>query len=259
MAGLDGGRINIGSCSLGAAQASYELAVAYIKERKQFNTPIADYQATQFKIVKMASNINTMRLSLRSAGDGNVHTSVPRGLDISFWFYLIIAAALVDQQHPAAGVHCAMAKRTATDLGKRMRIGVWISFHDVYPLLNCDVCQVLMWSMTRCNYMVAMATWRITMWSDSCVTAAFTKFWKVYYTTYLNCKCSLLTISCIFPQERMRLCATSQERHWLARLFSNCSHTQSIIVGNEGMCVHWALITCRINLTVSIYGVILKM
>lgn len=84
MAGLDGGRINIGSCSLGAAQASYELAVAYIKERKQFNTPIADYQATQFKIVKMASNINTMRLSLRSAGDGNVNTYVPRGLDISF-------------------------------------------------------------------------------------------------------------------------------------------------------------------------------
>lgn len=93
MAGLDGGRINIGACSLGAAQASYELAVAYVKERKQFNKPIADYQATQFKIVKMASNINTMRLSLRSA------------------------AALVDQQHPAAGVHCAMAKRTATDLG----------------------------------------------------------------------------------------------------------------------------------------------
>ena len=68
MAGLDGGRINIGACSLGAAQASYELAVAYIKERKQFNKRISDYQATQFKVVKMASNINTMRLSLRSAG-----------------------------------------------------------------------------------------------------------------------------------------------------------------------------------------------
>lgn len=93
MTGLDGGRLNIGACSLGAAQASYELAVAYIKERKQFNSAISSYQATQFKVAKMASNINNMRLALRSA------------------------ATLLDQQHPAATIHCAMAKKTATDLG----------------------------------------------------------------------------------------------------------------------------------------------
>ena len=91
MAGLDGGRLNIGSCSLGAAQHCFETAVNYVKERKQFNKSIAENQAVQFKLANMAANVQSARLALRQA------------------------ARLLDQKHPAAGVQCAMAKRLATD------------------------------------------------------------------------------------------------------------------------------------------------
>lgn len=65
MAGLDGGRLSIGACSLGAAQACFELALAYSKERKQFGKPIAENQALQFKFADMAGKILQMRLMLR--------------------------------------------------------------------------------------------------------------------------------------------------------------------------------------------------
>ncbi|RYH20183.1 hypothetical protein EON65_24300 [archaeon] len=65
MAGLDGGRLSIGACSLGAAQACFEMALAYTKERKQFKKSIAEYQATQFKLADMAGKITTARLALR--------------------------------------------------------------------------------------------------------------------------------------------------------------------------------------------------
>lgn len=93
MAGLDGGRLNIGSCSLGAAQACFEMAVNYVKERKQFGKPIGDNQGLQFKLVEMATKIQSSRLALRNA------------------------AHLLDIAHPAATVQCAMAKRLATNHG----------------------------------------------------------------------------------------------------------------------------------------------
>jgi alkylation response protein AidB-like acyl-CoA dehydrogenase len=91
MAGLDGGRLSIGSCSLGAAQACFEIALAYVKERKQFKKSISEYQATQFKLADMAGKILSARHVLRSA------------------------ALLLDQGHPAAIAHCALAKKIATD------------------------------------------------------------------------------------------------------------------------------------------------
>lgn len=65
MAGLDGGRLSIASCSLGAAQACFEIALQYTKERKQFKKPIADFQVTQFKLAEMAGKILTSRLAIR--------------------------------------------------------------------------------------------------------------------------------------------------------------------------------------------------
>ena len=65
MTGLDGGRLSIGSCSLGAAQACFEIAVAYAKERKQFNKSVSSNQAIQFKLADMAGKIVASRLALR--------------------------------------------------------------------------------------------------------------------------------------------------------------------------------------------------
>lgn len=93
MNGLDGGRLSIGSCSLGAAQKCFEKSLAYSKERKQFGKSISSNQVTQFKFADMAKKINLSRLALRNA------------------------ASLLDQGHPAATAHCAMAKMTATDFG----------------------------------------------------------------------------------------------------------------------------------------------
>ena len=62
MAGLDGGRINIGACSLGGARACLETASRYVVERKQFGQPIADFQATQFKLADMATELDAARL-----------------------------------------------------------------------------------------------------------------------------------------------------------------------------------------------------
>jgi len=54
MAGLDGGRLSIGACSLGAAQTCFELALAYVKERKQFGKPIADNQVSVVHFIYVA-------------------------------------------------------------------------------------------------------------------------------------------------------------------------------------------------------------
>ena len=93
MSGLDGGRLSIGSCSLGASQKCFEKALEYVKDRKQFGKPIAANQVTQFKFADMARKINLSRLAIRNA------------------------AMLLDTGHPAATSHCALAKLTATDLG----------------------------------------------------------------------------------------------------------------------------------------------
>ncbi|KAJ1977779.1 Isobutyryl-CoA dehydrogenase, mitochondrial, partial [Dimargaris verticillata] len=91
MKGLDGGRINIASCSLGAAQASLETTIDYTKARRQFQKPIAAFQNTQFQLADMIADLNSSRLLVRQA------------------------AGLLDDQSPQATSFCAMAKAFATD------------------------------------------------------------------------------------------------------------------------------------------------
>ncbi|CBV42307.1 acyl-CoA dehydrogenase family protein [Halomonas elongata] len=93
MKGLDGGRLNIASCSLGAAQHALTLSRDYLAERKQFGRELSSFQALQFKIADMASELTAARLMVRHA------------------------AWRLDQQDPEATAHCAMAKRFATDVG----------------------------------------------------------------------------------------------------------------------------------------------
>jgi hypothetical protein len=96
MMGLDGGRINIGACSVGTSRAALEEAVAYTKDRKQFGKPIAEFQASQFKLADMATELEASRLMIRSA------------------------AAALDRRDPRATMLCAMAKRFATDTGSKI-------------------------------------------------------------------------------------------------------------------------------------------
>jgi len=93
MSGLDGGRINIGACSLGAAWAALDKARQYMLERKAFGKQIADFQALQFKIADMATDLEAARLMVYRAADA------------------------IDRADPQASMYSAMAKRLATDLG----------------------------------------------------------------------------------------------------------------------------------------------
>ncbi|WP_108446565.1 acyl-CoA dehydrogenase family protein [Halomonas denitrificans] len=93
MKGLDGGRLNIASCSLGAAQQALTLSRDYLAERKQFGRELSSFQALQFKLADMASELTAARLMVRHA------------------------AWRLDQGNPEATAHCAMAKRFATDMG----------------------------------------------------------------------------------------------------------------------------------------------
>lgn len=96
MEGLDGGRINIAACSTGTAAASLELATRYVKERKQFNKALSDFQATQFKLADMLTELIAARQMIR------------------------LAAAKLDSGHAETSTYCAMAKRFATDVGFRI-------------------------------------------------------------------------------------------------------------------------------------------
>ncbi|HEY1614899.1 MAG TPA: isobutyryl-CoA dehydrogenase [Rhizomicrobium sp.] len=96
MMGLDGGRINIGACSVGTARAALDEAMAYARDRKQFGKPIADFQASQFKLADMATDVEASRLMIRNA------------------------AAALDRRDGRATMLCAMAKRFATDVGFRV-------------------------------------------------------------------------------------------------------------------------------------------
>jgi alkylation response protein AidB-like acyl-CoA dehydrogenase len=91
MQGLDGGRINIAACALGAARACYDRARAHLLERRQFGRRLADFQALQFRLADMATELEAARLMV--------------------WR----AAAKLDAKEPDATVACAMAKRFATD------------------------------------------------------------------------------------------------------------------------------------------------
>jgi len=92
MKGLDGGRINIATCSVGAAQGGYDAASRYMTERKQFGTALAGFQALQFKLADMATHIVASRQMVR------------------------LAAAKLDAGDAQATTYCAMAKRFATDM-----------------------------------------------------------------------------------------------------------------------------------------------
>ncbi|MDA5194077.1 acyl-CoA dehydrogenase family protein [Govanella unica] len=93
MMGLDGGRLNIGACSLGGARRCLEEALGYVQDRKQFGKPLAAFQALQFKLADMATELEAARLLLHKA------------------------AAKLDAKSPDATQYCAMAKRLATDTG----------------------------------------------------------------------------------------------------------------------------------------------
>jgi alkylation response protein AidB-like acyl-CoA dehydrogenase len=93
MMGLDGGRLNISACSLGGARACLEAARDHLLERRQFGRPLADFQALRFKLADMATELDAARLMMR------------RG------------AASLDRGDLEATMHCAMAKRFATDAG----------------------------------------------------------------------------------------------------------------------------------------------
>jgi alkylation response protein AidB-like acyl-CoA dehydrogenase len=91
LSGLDGGRVNIAACSLGAAQASLSTAAAHVQQRQQFGRPLAAQQNVQFKLADYATLLSASRRMVRAA------------------------AAKIDEQDPTRNVHCAMAKRFATD------------------------------------------------------------------------------------------------------------------------------------------------
>ncbi|MGK0400837.1 MAG: alkylation response protein AidB-like acyl-CoA dehydrogenase [Candidatus Azotimanducaceae bacterium] len=93
MKGLDGGRINIATCSVGTAQAALNRSKTYLQEREQFGEAIANFQALQFKLADMATELVAARQMIR------------------------LAAFKVDHNDPEATVYAAMAKRFATDAG----------------------------------------------------------------------------------------------------------------------------------------------
>lgn len=93
MKGLDGGRINIATCSIGTAQQALNQATQYMQERKQFGKELAQFQGLQFKLADMATELVAARQLVR------------------------YAASKLDRQDPQATTYCAMAKRFATDVG----------------------------------------------------------------------------------------------------------------------------------------------
>jgi alkylation response protein AidB-like acyl-CoA dehydrogenase len=93
MAGLDGGRVNIASCSLGGARLALDSAKAHLETRTQFGRPLKEMQGLQWRIADMATELDAARLMVQRA------------------------AQALDAQDPQATKYCAMAKRFATDVG----------------------------------------------------------------------------------------------------------------------------------------------
>ncbi|MEC5211201.1 alkylation response protein AidB-like acyl-CoA dehydrogenase [Psychrobacter sp. PL15] len=111
MKGLDGGRINIGICAVGTAQAALETATNYVKERSQFGSPIAELQSVQFKLADMLTQTITARQML------------------------YLASSKVDENDPQASAYCAMAKRLSTDLSFDVANEA-LQLHGGYGYLN---------------------------------------------------------------------------------------------------------------------------
>ena len=96
MIGLDGGRLNIAACSLGAAQAGLDATLAYMAERKAFGQSIDQFQALQFRLADMEIELEAARVFLRQA------------------------AWKLDQGAPDATQHCAMAKKFVTETASKV-------------------------------------------------------------------------------------------------------------------------------------------
>ena len=111
MMGLDGGRLNIGACSLGTAQAALDAALRYAQDRRQFGKRLAEFQALQFKLADMATELAAARLLLYEA------------------------ATHVDRQSPEKTMKAAMAKRFATDVGFEV-VNQALQIHGGYGYLK---------------------------------------------------------------------------------------------------------------------------
>ena len=111
MMGLDGGRINIGACSLGGAQRCLDESIGYTKDRKQFGNAIADFQATQFTLADMETELQAARMLLYAA------------------------AVKVTINAPDKSKFAAMAKRLATDTGSSV-VDRALQLHGGYGYLQ---------------------------------------------------------------------------------------------------------------------------
>jgi alkylation response protein AidB-like acyl-CoA dehydrogenase len=111
MMGLDGGRLNIGACSLGGAQRCLDEAISYTKERKQFGQAVSDFQATQFTLADMETELQAARMLLYTA------------------------AAKVTDNAPDKTRFAAMAKRLATDTGSSV-VDRALQLHGGYGYLQ---------------------------------------------------------------------------------------------------------------------------
>ncbi len=110
MMGLDGGRLNIGACSLGGAQRCLDESITYTKDRQQFGRPIADFQNTQFMLADMDTELQAAR------------------------YLLYVAAAKVTANSPDKTRFAAMAKRLATDTGSKV-VNDALQLHGGYGYL----------------------------------------------------------------------------------------------------------------------------
>jgi alkylation response protein AidB-like acyl-CoA dehydrogenase len=111
MAGLDGGRLNIAACSIGGAQFCLDRTLDYMRERKQFGSRLADFQALRFRIADYATELEAARLIVRRA------------------------AGTLDKGAPDATRLAAMAKRFATDVGFEVVNGC-LQLHGGYGYLR---------------------------------------------------------------------------------------------------------------------------
>jgi len=111
MKGLDGGRLNIGACSIGGARACLDATRDYLKERKQFGQPLADFQALQFRLADMATELESARLMIHRA------------------------AWMLDNELHGTTVAAAMAKRIATDTGFEV-VNQALQLHGGYGYLR---------------------------------------------------------------------------------------------------------------------------
>ncbi|WP_299789805.1 acyl-CoA dehydrogenase family protein [uncultured Marivita sp.] len=110
MAGLDGGRLNIAACSLGAAQSGLDATLAYMAERKAFGKSIDQFQALQFRLADMEIELQAARTFLRQA------------------------AWKLDTQQPDATKFCAMAKKFVTEAGSKV-VDQCLQLHGGYGYL----------------------------------------------------------------------------------------------------------------------------